>query len=77
MKLKIKTRCKIYKNTISHLTPIYMKVFRKTFLKSLRDSFFVVGDRSFQSAKTLLKDLRSPQLVTDFVVRMISLERVL
>ena len=76
MKLKIKTR-KIYKNTISHLTPIYMKVFRKTFFKSLKDSFFVVGDRSFQSAKTLLKDLRSPQLVTDFVVRMISLERVL
>ena len=54
-----------------------MNVLRKTFLKSLKGSFFVVGDRSFQSAKTLLKDLRSLQLVTDFVVRMISLERVL
>ena len=54
-----------------------MNVLGKTFLKSFKGSFLVVGDRTFQSAKTLLKDLRSPQLVTDFVVRMISLERVL
>ena len=75
----------LHSNEISHLRLIqlsslyipyiYINVFAQHILK---DSFFVVvGDSSFQSAKALLKDIRSPQLVTDFVVRMISLERVL